>query len=176
MCLCGDFNINLLNYNYNNYTKTFVDHLFTSSLFPLINKPTHITRDCSSIIDNIFNNVISDKVSYGLILDDVSDHLPIFSMGSLFIKRNYENKILFRRKKNEDSLHNFNLRLSQENWYWVFNPRDVCDSYDKFIDFFCKHYDHCCPVKRVVCKGKSQISHGLQMSWRMHVGRKIICM
>ena len=37
--LCGDFNINLLDYKLNNHTQHFVDLLFTLSLFPLINSP-----------------------------------------------------------------------------------------------------------------------------------------
>ena len=48
--ICGDFNIDLLNYNMNNNTKFFVDQMFSKSLFPLINKPTRITNQCHSII------------------------------------------------------------------------------------------------------------------------------
>ena len=38
--LCGDLNINLLDYKLNNHTQHFVHLLFTKSLFPLINRPT----------------------------------------------------------------------------------------------------------------------------------------
>ena len=47
--ICGDFNIDLLNYNVNNNLKKFVDQMFSMSLFTLINQ-------CHSIIDNIYTN------------------------------------------------------------------------------------------------------------------------
>ena len=41
--MCGDFNINLLDYNLNNHTQHFADLLFSLSLFPLINRPTRLS-------------------------------------------------------------------------------------------------------------------------------------
>ena len=51
--LCGDLNINLLDYKLNNRTQHFVDPLFSLSLFPLINRPTRLSNQHASIIDNI---------------------------------------------------------------------------------------------------------------------------
>ena len=53
--LCGDFNINLLEYKLNNHTEHFVDLLFALSLFPLINRPTRLSNQHVSIIDNILS-------------------------------------------------------------------------------------------------------------------------
>ena len=78
--ICGDFNIDLLNYNVNNNTKFFVDQMFSMSLFPLINKPTCITNQCHSIIDNIYTNSINEDIISGVIIADISDHFPIFSI------------------------------------------------------------------------------------------------
>ena len=47
-------------------------------LYPLINKPTHIKHGCHAIIDNIFTNVLNKDLSCGVIIDDTSDHFPIF--------------------------------------------------------------------------------------------------
>ena len=76
--LCVDFNMSYLNYDNHSGTKFFVDQLYTMSLFPQINKPTRITHDCYSIIDNIFTNVLHNKVHCGILIDDTSDHLPVF--------------------------------------------------------------------------------------------------
>ena len=38
--LCGDFNINLFNYNSNNQVNNFLDSIYSLGLFPLITKPT----------------------------------------------------------------------------------------------------------------------------------------
>ena len=77
--LCGDFNINLLNYKNHNGTKQFVDLLFNAGLLPLINLPTRISSENSTLIDNIFSNIIDDSKSGALINDTISDHLPVLS-------------------------------------------------------------------------------------------------
>ena len=78
--ICGDLNIDLLNYNVNNNTKFVVDQMFSMSLFPLINKSTRITNQCHSIIDNIYTNSINEDIISGVIIADISDHFPIFGI------------------------------------------------------------------------------------------------
>ena len=52
--ICGDFNIDLLKYENNKYTRDFVDTLFSYCLFPLTDKPTRITSTSITFIDNTF--------------------------------------------------------------------------------------------------------------------------
>ena len=52
--LLGDFNVNLLNYNYHNPTNEFLDSLASNSFIPLILQPTRITSHSNTLIDNIF--------------------------------------------------------------------------------------------------------------------------
>ena len=84
--LCGDLNIDLLNHDKHRKTKEFIDALYSLSLYPLIDIPSRITEYSATLIDNIFtNDLITDKLS-GLIINDVSDHLPVFSI----IKNNFD--------------------------------------------------------------------------------------
>ena len=76
---CGDFNINMLNYNTHKGTKTFVDIMFNNGLFPLINLTTRASSESSTLIDNIFCNILDNSNSGVLVNDTISDHLPIFS-------------------------------------------------------------------------------------------------
>ena len=103
--LCGDFNIDLLSYNVNNNKKKILDQMFTMSLFPLINKPTHITNQCHSIIDNIYTNSINEDIISGVIAD-ISDHFPIFSILQKDIH------------KKKETQHFFNLRANNNNGYF----------------------------------------------------------
>jgi hypothetical protein len=75
--LCGDMNINLLNTENHTGTRMFLDLMYTYGLYPLINKPTRITLGCSTLIDNIFSNILCKSKS-GVLINDISDHLPIF--------------------------------------------------------------------------------------------------
>ena len=53
MYLMGDFNINISDTS-NQYVIKFLDLLASHALFPSIDKPTRITQDSLTLIDNIF--------------------------------------------------------------------------------------------------------------------------
>ena len=56
--ICGDFNINWLNYDIHLLTQSYLDLLL--SFRPLINMPTRITETSCTLIDNIFTNDLSN--------------------------------------------------------------------------------------------------------------------
>ena len=70
-----DFNINLINYETHIGTKHFID----TGIHPLIAKPTRITLDSCTLIDNTFTN-FTDEFNSGIFINDIIDHLPIFSV------------------------------------------------------------------------------------------------
>ena len=43
-------------------------------------RPTRITKESATIIDNIFTNELQRITSSGIIINDMSDHLPIFQI------------------------------------------------------------------------------------------------
>lgn len=65
--LMGDFNIDLLNSD-NNYYNTFVNILQANSFIGAIDKPTRMTENTSTLIDNIFTNVVTEHMNAGLIM------------------------------------------------------------------------------------------------------------
>ena len=52
--------------------------LYSYGVFPQINKPTRVTSFSSTIIDNVFTNVLSMNAKSGILSNDISDHLPNF--------------------------------------------------------------------------------------------------
>jgi hypothetical protein len=82
--ITGDFNINLLNVKTEKNVKQFLDTLFQYNILPLINKPTRVTLQTESLIDNIFtNNFTTCNIQSGIIKSDISDHFPIFFVSDL---------------------------------------------------------------------------------------------
>jgi exonuclease III len=61
--LAGDYNIDLLKSESCDFSNRFIEQLFTSSFFPLINKPTRITAHTATHIDNICTNDL-EKINY----------------------------------------------------------------------------------------------------------------
>ena len=52
--LVGDYNINLLNVDSHSLTADFNDTMYSSGLVPLITRPTRVTENSATLIDNIF--------------------------------------------------------------------------------------------------------------------------
>ena len=76
--VCGDFNIDLLKNGEHVGTTKFIDAMYSIGLYPLIDKPSRITQYSASLIDNIFTNELTNQIISGLLINDISDHLPIF--------------------------------------------------------------------------------------------------
>ena len=88
MYICGDFNIDILKHNTHNYTRTFLDYMYSFGLYPLITKPNRITDITATLIDNILTNELQFQVNSGLLITDISDHLPVFGIcGNQFVCR-----------------------------------------------------------------------------------------
>ena len=49
--VCGDFNINILQHESDDSVRQFLDSMYALGLYPLITKPTRITRTTATIID-----------------------------------------------------------------------------------------------------------------------------
>jgi hypothetical protein len=75
----GDFNLDLRHYDSHHFTQEFLDSLFPHMLIPLITKPTRVTSHSATLIDNIFTNCFQQNTLNGLILNDISDHFPVFA-------------------------------------------------------------------------------------------------
>jgi len=78
--IMGDVRIYLLNYENYTHTSDFLNTFFTNHLQPLVLQPTRVTDSTSTLIDNIFSNDVTSKVTSGNILIQISDHFPQFSI------------------------------------------------------------------------------------------------
>ena len=78
--IMGDFNINLINYNYDKNTGYFLDTRFSQSFLPYITTPTRITnKNTKTLIDNIYYSKPLNNIIFGNLSDIISDPL-----GSVF--------------------------------------------------------------------------------------------
>lgn len=170
--VCGDFNIGLLKWKEHKLTTDFCNTMFSFGLWPLINKPSRITKDTATLIDNIFSTAIVQTTS-GLLINDISDHLPIFmimhSTKSLNAPQNSELLFRLRRLRTPGRLESLKEELKSCNWETVYveNPNQA---YEAFLIKFLNVYDKHCPIKKYLVKGKdlnkepSWMTKGLQKS------------
>ena len=77
--LVGDLNINSLDYSINTNVRDFFNLIFQNGIFPLINRPTRVTKSSATIIDHVLTNTIIDsEVQSGIIKTDISDHFAVW--------------------------------------------------------------------------------------------------
>ena len=155
--ITGDFNIDL-SLPYTALGQRFINILSSSALTPLINKPTRITNQTHTIIDNIFTNAIDENFN-GIIYYDISDHLPIFTVSKdkhFNISSNFhkvQNKRRIETKRNIDSLMS---DLNNEGWDHIYLESDVNKCYNNFISKFNFYYDKNIPLKTDSSKKKNK--------------------
>ena len=148
----GDYNINLLNYDVHSSTVDFVDMIYSYSFMPLINRPTRITRDSATIIDNIFtNNLPSLEGSlHGILVTDISDHFPVFHVSLIPNRCDIEIKA-YKRNYSYRNKRAFMEAKSETDWSEIYSITDTQVAftrfYLKFVNLYNKHFQ-----KRRVCK------------------------
>ena len=77
--ITGDFNINLLNIDSDDYTENFINLMLSNFFQPHILQPTRIIdNNRPSLIDNVFLNSIEHETLSGNLITKISDHLPSF--------------------------------------------------------------------------------------------------
>ena len=108
--VCGDFNVDLLQYDKHRDTNNFIDQLYSLGLHPLITRPTRITSHSKTLIDNIYTTDVTSCIQSGLIINDMTDHLPIFQITEY--KHNKKMPIIFNSKRlNNESNINTLMKL-----------------------------------------------------------------
>ena len=93
----GDFNLDLLQYNHHIPTQELTDSLFSHAFLPLISNPTRLTSYSATLIDNIFSNNFSQNVFSGIVLNDLSDHFPVFAHFHEEVVPHSKQKKIFKR-------------------------------------------------------------------------------
>eukprot|EP00918_Siedleckia_nematoides_P106344 GHVU01232093.1.p1 GENE.GHVU01232093.1~~GHVU01232093.1.p1 ORF type:complete len:100 (-),score=3.31 GHVU01232093.1:85-384(-) len=76
-----DQNMELKKINNHASTSDFLDINLNNSIIPTILRPTRITHSSATLIDNIYiSQNLSKKYKSGIIITDISDHFPCFTM------------------------------------------------------------------------------------------------
>ena len=98
--LVGDFNLNIKPLPDSKFpdrhASKYIDMLISNGYYPLINVPTRVTDNLSTIIDHIVTNDHTHNILPGVIKTDLTDHCPIFcTISNLKLKKSH--KPTFRR-------------------------------------------------------------------------------
>ena len=135
--LARDVDINSLDYSRNTIVRDFFDIAFQKSIFPVINRPTRVTKTSATIIDHILTNSIIDSLLHsGIVKTDISDHFAVFCL----LKTNFEQSniknIIVKRGINEAIIKHFKSLFNSIDWNLVTQASLSNNSYNICFEKF----------------------------------------
>ena len=158
----GDYNINLLSAERHTPTSSFIEHMYSNSFIPLINKPTRVTDRSATLIDNIFTNSICDtNILQGLLVTDLSDHFPVFAIFTEIAHcKSNTDEYIFKRIFSPEKISSFCSALGTTNWNDLYcNIRDPQAAFTYFHTNFVRLYNKFFPLKKI------KIGYKTRKSW-----------
>ena len=141
--LVGDFNYNLFDVNNSKQTLSFLNLMNSYGNFPTISLATRHNNQSSTLLDNIFTNDLSLVKDSGVIVEDLSDHFPVFLTLNLKPNKHQDRiyKTIFdKRKVNE--LNDFiieKLKFFQRNTDANAACTELIQTYTDGINTFSKN-------------------------------------
>ena len=95
----GDFNADLLKSNSDINIKDFMNLSYSLGYIPLITHPTRITTTSSTLLDHVYtNNVVGEHKSF-ILVEDVSDHLPVMVCSNLSLPKSEKSTVTLIRDR-----------------------------------------------------------------------------
>ena len=133
--LMGDFNINLLNIDKHLPSSIFLENLFSYNFYPLINKPTRVSKNSATLIDNIFcNDIQIVEFMNGIFYTDISDHFPVFTINVKLDECLSDNlTYLSMRQYSEKNIESFCVNIQNVDWNDILTCHDCQMAYTLFI-------------------------------------------
>ena len=122
----GDFNADLLKSNSDINIKDFMNLAYSLGCIPLITHPTRITTTSSTLLDHVYtNNVVGEHKSF-ILVEDVSDHLPVMVCSNLSLPKSEKStvtlirdtKFLSRKISRQITWRNKAIRWYQRGMHW----------------------------------------------------------
>ena len=145
-----DQNLDYVKMDSHNNTSKFFDLNIKLGLLPVITRPTRITKNTATLIDNIYiSSALSLDYNSGIYITDISDHM----ISMLLCNRN--NKAIrvnerIKRSINKNTLSNIRQELNMINWYKQFDrSQHVNYMSDKFANMLTHILDKYAPMKVV---------------------------
>ena len=147
-----------------------MDILYSNEFLPLISRPTRISTNSATLIDNIFTNNhdgLNCSIN-GILVTDISDHFPIFHVNQTFPVDGIESCFVTRIYNNRNK-QAFSQAISEIHWLETCSASDTQKSFDLFHNKLIFLHNKFFPktmIKRKYCNRKPWLSEALRTSIR----------
>ena len=151
----GDFNICLIK-NKSKLCSGYKQLLNFFGCKQLIEKPTRITENSSSLLDHIFTNNLDKIYQSGVLSVDISDHLLTFCSRKIIRGQIGKHKTIKIRSLKNYSVHDFLNKLRNVDWSSVINCTNVNEAWENFKTKFINVIDEVAPIKHIRIKTRTE--------------------
>ena len=134
--IAGDMNLDVLKFMKHKITDDYINNAFASGFIQLITKPTRCQNNSATLLDHILTNELKNQYTCGVLINDISDHFPVFHFLNDFQATVPLNNTVTSRNFTQASIGRFMATLKNLTWIDVTNTPDTQTSYDIFHTTF----------------------------------------
>ena len=151
--ICLDHNLDFLKAEKHPKTQEFLEYITDSGFYPTITKPTRITHQSATLIDNILipQELTHNYKSY-LLIEDLSDHLPcLLSLNELALDKKAK---LTKQKRTftENVIKKIEHDMLNVNWAEVLDKKLCNEGFNLFHSVLQQSINKHAPEKTIVVK------------------------
>ena len=149
-----DHNLDLIKHEKHTPTKEFINMNLDKNLEPTITKPTRITKNSATLIDNIIVGRQFQEYESNIGISDISDHLPLVMKSpqpTLYKKMTLS---LATRSMDTSKCNKIHNRLQEVDWKDLLQDKDANESYICFQTEFKSILDTEAPTKTIKIQPK----------------------
>ena len=147
--ISGDFNADFLKIEKNKNYEEFYNLITSNGFLPRIVRPTRVTENSATIIDNIFSNNFKSGMLSGNLMLCISEHFSQFlSIGNNNVS--HKNVNIYGRNYSKFNSKDFRDDIYMQKW--ENNLTDVNELYDEFITKLNSCVDKHAPIKKLTKK------------------------
>ena len=141
----------------NGNAQNFKNNFSANFLFPLINKPTRVTQQSSSIIDNIYCNTnnLADTCKSGIFRISISDHYAIFCINNNIHVSDVKCTFI-RREFTQKNISRFNKCVGKQSWLSL-NSLDIQSAFSWFQRVIDSHIEDNFPKRTFTMNYKNRL-------------------
>ena len=126
--------------------------MYSYSMFPLITKPTRVTKDTATLIDDLFtNNFETDaKHAQGILCSSISDHFAVFHItGNVSKSSLCDSEPSFGRNMCHANIVKFKDAMSAIDWREILSMSDAQVACSLFHKIISEKYNKCFPIRKI---------------------------
>lgn len=169
--IAGDVNIDLTKCRVNRQTADYVNTLLLHNFLPTVIMPTRITTKSATLIDHIYyyegkNNMKNIQTKSGNLLNDLTDHLPNYT-----ILMSKQNKAIKERPLirlfTEANKNKFASDIKNSDWNVLYNQTEVNAAFNIFSSTIQQLFEkkfQLVKLSRKKAKDKIWVTTGLKIS------------